>query len=184
MKEKDRIRKLIKEKRNCLSITERDIKDKNIFNRVVNSEIYKNSEVIFIYVSFNGEVDTLKIIEYSLNHNKIVCVPRVICNTKSMEAVKISSTYELAKGLYGILEPKKICKAIDKKDIDLVLIPGIAFDKKGNRLGYGGGFYDKFLEKKDLNFKFSTIGLAYEFQVVENIPCEKHDISVDGIITD
>nr|WP_269205477.1 5-formyltetrahydrofolate cyclo-ligase [Clostridium botulinum] len=182
VKDKDRIRKIIKNKRSSLNKIDKEIKDENIFNKVIESKIYKKSKAIFIYVSFNGEVDTHRIIKYSLNNGKIVCVPKVISNSKYMNAVKINSFDELIKGTYGILEPKDSCELVDKKDIDLVLVPGMAFDKEGRRIGYGGGFYDVFLRK--IEDKAPKVALAYRFQILDSIPYEEHDISVDRIISD
>ncbi|KEI04344.1 5-formyltetrahydrofolate cyclo-ligase [Clostridium botulinum] len=182
VKEKDRIRKVIKNKRNSLNKIDKAIKDEDIFNKVIESQIYKKSKVIFIYVSFNGEVDTHRIIKYSLNNGKVICVPKVIPKSKYMNAVKINSFDELIKGAYGILEPKNSCELVDENDIDLVFMPGMAFDKSGRRIGYGGGFYDVFLEK--INNKVPKIALAYRFQILNSIPCEEHDINVDRIISD
>lgn len=182
MNQKDNIRSLIKEKRNALTEEEKRVKDEKIFTKIINSDYYKNSNVIFVYVSFKGEVDTHKLIKYSLNIGKTICVPKVISKKEGMEAIIINSFDELNPGKYNILEPKDSCKKIDTNRIELILMPGVAFDKNGGRIGYGGGFYDRFLNKIDS--KIPKIALAYDFQILKSIPCEEHDIKVDGIITD
>ncbi|KEH97840.1 5-formyltetrahydrofolate cyclo-ligase [Clostridium massiliodielmoense] len=182
MNQKDKIRRIIKEGRNTLTEESKKIKDDKIFNKIINSEYYKKSNVIFLYVSFQGEVDTHKLIKHSLNIGKVICVPKVISKKEGMEAIKINSFNELKNGKYDILEPKDICNKIYINDIELILMPGVAFDENGGRIGYGGGFYDRFLNKIDS--RIPKIALAYDFQVFENIPCEEHDIKVDGIITD
>lgn len=182
MNPKDKIRRIIKEKRNALTEESKKIKDDKIFTKIINNEYYKKSNVIFFYVSFQGEVDTHELIKYSLNIGKTICVPKVISKKEGMEAIKINFFNELKNGKYDILEPKDSCNKIYTNDIELILMPGVAFDKNGGRIGYGGGFYDRFLNKIDS--RIPKIALAYDFQVFENIPCEEHDIKVDGIITD
>ena len=101
-------------------------------------------------------------------------------NTKTLEICQIKNISQLQKSHKKILEPHKDCQKIAPEKIDLIIVPGIAFDKQKNRIGYGDGFYDRLLKKT----KCPTIALAYEFQIVHNIPGEKHDVKVDQIITE
>ncbi len=182
MESKKSIRKLVKEKKDILSRTERQNLDSIIFNKVINSEDYKNSDTIFIFVSYNNEVDTHKIIKQALKDEKVLCVPRIISKEEGMDIVQIKTFEDLKQGSYGILEPKDSKLKVEEKSIDLSYLPGLAFDIKGGRVGYGGGFYDRFLVKVREDSK--KIGLAYKFQVFSEVPMDKHDVFIDGIITD
>lgn len=180
MKEKNKIRSLVKEKRNSLDERLKKTMDNIIFEKIISSEFYKSSKCIFVYVSFEGEVDTHRFIKYALNDNKRICVPKVKSKEEGIVAVEINSFHELKEGAYNILEPENFNKKIDERDIDLILMPGVAFDKNGGRIGYGGSFYDRFLKNPDI--KALKIALAYDFQIFDKVPMEEHDIKVDGII--
>lgn len=179
---KKEIRKVMTEKRKkCLNENKAKY-DKNIYDNFVNSDWYKKAETLFIYVSYNNEVDTHKLIKKFLNDGKIVCVPKVLSKDEGMAAIKIDSFDELRPGAYGILEPYNFDKKVNENDIDVVLLPGLAFDKNGGRLGYGGGFYDRFLRKTRDDAK--KIGLSYDFQIIEEVPREDFDEKVCSIVTD
>lgn len=155
--------------------------DATILHKILKSEFYKNAEVIFTYVSFQGEVDTIKIIETALSEGKTLCVPKVISKKEGMEAYKITSLADLERSSYGILEPKDESQLISPLDIDLLIMPGVAFDKNNGRIGYGGGFYDRYLKRIDPGAH--KIALAYDFQIFDEIPMDEFDERVDFIIT-
>lgn len=179
--EKKRIREEIIQKRNYLSSKIKKEYDELIFKKLIESDIYNNSKKIFTYVSFASEIDTIKFIKYALNDNKEVYVPKTDKTKKEMVAIRINSLENMDVDNWGILEPKSVDKNKIGKNFDLILIPGLAFDRKGNRIGYGGGYYDKYLSQiKEENNK---IVLAYDFQVVDSIKNEVHDIKVNYIIT-
>lgn len=178
---KNDIRKKMLDIRNSVDEYEKQIMDNKIFANVINSNEYKNSDNIFLFVSYNSEVDTHKIINYSLKHGKRIFLPKVISRKAGMEIIEIKSFSDLEKSKYGILEPSGENYA-SPEDIDVVFAPGLAFDKKGGRLGYGAGFYDRYLTL--LKKSTSKIGLCYSVQVIENVPMEEYDIKMNGIITD
>lgn len=181
LKNKKDIRRFVLEKRDKL---EPDIKvelDKKIFSELINSEAYKNASVIFVFVSFKSEVDTHEIIKQALKDSKTICVPRINAKEREMEIFKINSLEELKEGYYGILEPGEDCPAVNGNNIDIVLMPGAAFDRQGGRIGYGGGFYDRFLSR--MNKKVDKIALAYDFQILDRVPMDEFDVRVDGIVT-
>ena len=124
--------------------------DESIFNKLINLEVFKNSAVLFIYVSRKMEVDTRKIINYAFDLGKTVCVPKCFDNSK-MQVYEIKSFDDLKMGSFSILEPKSHCKEMDKNDIDLAVIPCVTCDVDNNRLGYGKGYYDRYLEKSEGN---------------------------------
>jgi 5-formyltetrahydrofolate cyclo-ligase len=178
---KKELRQIIYKKRNELNDDIKSNWDSSILEKLLENKFYKNSKVIFTYVSFGGEVDTLKFIERALTDGKTICVPKVISKKEGMEAYKINSLNDLEKGFYGILEPKGNAELIDPSEIDMIIMPGVAFDKTNGRIGYGGGFYDRFLRR--VSPDTGKIALSYAFQIFDSIPTEEFDEKVDFIIT-
>ncbi|MBK1812441.1 5-formyltetrahydrofolate cyclo-ligase [Clostridium sp. YIM B02505] len=175
-------RELIKQKRSTLDIIMKEEFDRNIRSMLLQTEEYKSCIDLFIYISIGGEVDTHEIINKSLELGKKVFVPKVNKNTKEMNAVQINSIKDLVEvPPFNILEPKEISKVVPEDSIDLIIMPGLAFSKSGDRLGYGGGYYDKFLKH---NRKAPRIALAYEFQIFDSIPIEVYDEKVTHIISE
>lgn len=178
---KKELRKQMKELRGKLGADEKRKLDECVFDNFINNPVYARADSIFAFVSFGDEVDTHKIIEHALEHGKRVCVPKVISKESGMIAVELESFQDLAPGAYGILEPVNAANAVEENSIDLAIVPGLAFDFAGGRLGYGGGYYDRFLSKlKDNAFK---VGLCFDFQIIENVPTSKFDVALDGIIS-
>lgn len=178
---KKQIRKDIIKLRDEFDISEKIIADEIILKKLLLREEYIKCKNIFIYIGFGSEIDTRKYIERFWQDNKTVVVPRTNIEKKEMDVVKIDNFDNLIKDKYGILEPDISEKAFDKDDIDLIIMPGVAFDRDGGRVGYGGGYYDKFLETLSSNVK--KIALCYDFQIVKKIPLSSYDIKVDKIIT-
>ncbi|HHD2752015.1 TPA: 5-formyltetrahydrofolate cyclo-ligase [Clostridium perfringens] len=182
--DKGELRKEIKLKRENLDKNIKLRADEKIRKSLFESEIYKNSKVVFIYVNMDSEINTIDIIKELLTSDKIVAVPKVIpvsLKERQMKALKINSMLQLNEsGAFGILEPSVECEDISE-DVDLIIIPGLAFDINGNRLGYGGGFYDRFLRKYP-NSK--RVALCYDFQIFDEIPHEFFDEKVDLIISE
>lgn len=177
---KKETRKNIIKKRDELDIIAKGAMDNEIIEKFMMSETYKNARGIFIYIGFGSEINTKIIIKDALNSGKEVYVPKVI--KKDMVFIKIDSLENLVTSSYGILEPIGDKSDFDVNKLDLIVMPGVAFDREGNRLGYGGGYYDKFLEQNQIECK--KIALSYDFQVLEKLEVEEHDIKVDLIITE
>ena len=120
----------------------------------------------------------------SLSDRKVTVLPRVDKKNETLMLYEIRNWSELSPGSWGILEPDEMeGRAISVDDIDIVIAPGVAFDESCNRLGYGKGYYDKLLSRKKGLIPF-VIGLAYEEQIVNALPCNPHDIKMDIVITD
>ena len=148
-----------------------------IRRRLLASDAYRRCETLFCYVSFRNEVDTHCIIEQALADGKKVAVPRV--EGSDMHFYSIASLAELRKSSYGILEPGEGARRAVPENGDLMLVPAAAFDTCGYRIGYGGGYYDKYLDGyPDLH----TIGLAYDFQMLDRLPIDDYDRSVTEVI--
>ncbi|MBI4447383.1 5-formyltetrahydrofolate cyclo-ligase [Candidatus Woesearchaeota archaeon] len=178
MVSKKQLRKKMLKKRNDLTLGEVEEKSRRIKKNLFTLEEFASAGKVAFYASFNNEVATYEMINDSLP-NKKVALPKVEPARKALEMHYITSLDNLKNGVYGISEPIKGNKA-NLEEIDVIIVPGIAFDLDCNRLGYGKGYYDKLLQ----NFKGVKIGLAYEFQLVEKIPTKKFDIPLDFIITD
>lgn len=180
---KKRMRENTLNTRNSMAAEEIADKSRIIFQRLINFWPYKESENIFSYLSFGSEVATKDIIDYSIAKEKKVSIPLCIKETKEMVACSFSTWQDLSKGTYGILEPnKQSLRIIDRTTIDLILVPGVAFDKIGNRIGYGAGYYDRFLNRTNKNT--CTIALAFSLQMVPKISRGIFDVPLDYIITE
>lgn len=155
--------------------------EKKVFTRLLESDIFKNASHVMIYVDFQNEIRTKKIIEYLLDVKKDVVVPLISKDKSKIIPVKIGSPEELSLGHFGIHEPKNESNIFSKDLLDLIIVPGVVFDKAGNRIGFGKGYYDGFLSS--LKGKVPFIALAYDFQVLESIPSGSHDVKMDYILT-
>ena len=140
------------------------------------SEIFKNAETVMVYLSFKNEVNTRKIIEKAISEKKKVLVP--VTSGDDMFLSVLDDLTSLKKGNFGIEEPSVIKKW--SGEIDICIIPGLGFDKAGGRIGFGKGYYDKFLSKNPCK----KIGIAYSEQIKENVFSEPHDIPMDIIVTE
>lgn len=179
--EKKDLREKILIKRNLLKPFQIKEKSKKIKNTLFTFFIYQKSKVILFYVSFGSEVETKEMIKESFLNKKRIVVPVIL--EQNLVLSEIYSFDELKKGTYGILEPdRKFLRIISPQEIDLFVVPGIVFDFKGYRIGYGKGYFDRLLPQKRQNAQ--VIGLAFYLQLVNNILHEKHDIPVDKIITE
>lgn len=180
--DKKLLRKSMIEKRDAVDILYRESSDIRIKNVLLKEDYYKISKNIFIYLGFGSEINTSIYIKEFLKDGKKIYVPRIKKGSRIMEAVEISDLEDLKENNYGILEPSDEEQAVNREVLDLIILPGVAFDEKGGRLGYGGGYYDIFLQ--DFSIDVTRVALAYEFQIVNSIPLEEHDIKANYIITE
>ncbi|WP_310605438.1 5-formyltetrahydrofolate cyclo-ligase [Anaerosporobacter sp.] len=185
MESKAQIRKQIKELKKNLSKEEIQIRSNQIAERFFSQPFYKQAENIYLYVSYNQEVNTLGMIPRILEDKKRVAVPKIIDGT--MDFYEITSLNQLSEGEFGILEPVT-CEPVSESEVwnsssNLMIVPGLAFDKDGGRIGYGGGYYDCYIHKNSERIGLK-IAFAYDFQVLEHIEIESFDEKIDGIITD
>ena len=176
--DKANIRKQIIAKRDGIDLGLSTKLSDEIKNKVINTSIYKKAKSIFIFIGFGSEVNTIGIIKDALREGKEVYVPKI--ENRVMKVIRIKSLDTLKPGVFGILEP------MDGKELkgncDLIFMPGVAFTKNGCRLGYGGGYYDKYLA--EYNTETLKIALAYSMQIVDFVPTESYDKKVDYIVTE
>ncbi|MBI4698614.1 MAG: 5-formyltetrahydrofolate cyclo-ligase [Nitrospirae bacterium] len=184
------IRAVLLKKRDNIKAVEKSNKEKAISKTLFALTEFRKAGTILFYASFRSEVTTMQIIKEALDMNKKIALPVVENEKKELRLYRINDLSELESGYMGILEPSvRINRKITLRDIDLVIIPGAGFDEKGNRLGYGHGFYDKLLSKKSLRTSnsmkhYTTVALAFEEQMIPKVPEDVHDVRVDKIITE
>ena len=181
---KDKLRKDFLYKRDQLSKEEILKKSKKITSLLTKLPEFKKAKTIMVFVSFKSEVFTHELIKECLKKGKRVAVPITNFKDKTMEASELKDfDNELVRtglGLYSL--KKEFLRVIPKSELDLVLVPGAVFDEKGNRLGMGLGYYDRFLQ--EVNERIPLIALLFELQLVKELPCEAHDIPVHKIVTE
>lgn len=171
---KEFLRKKYKEKRD--NIKNKVTKDNLIYQKVINNKDILFSKTLLIYISINSEVDTIKIINYFLN-TKNIAVPKIIDN--NMYFCYITNLNDLTPGKYNIPEPTNE-NIVTDFDNSICIVPGICYDKENYRIGYGKGYFDRFLSKN----KIKTIGLCYKECMIEKIDNDKYDYKIDEVITD
>lgn len=146
-----------------------------IYDKLIETDLYQNAKTIFVYVSMEKEINTEKIIRKAIEDSKEIYVPFI--EGKSMKAKRLEKYEDLVEGKFQI---KTTSSKISIDNPDLTLVPGLTFDKNKNRIGYGGGYYDKFLGKTET----TSLGLfASPFESIE-IPTEEYDIALDYILTE
>lgn len=179
---KYQIRQEILRIRNSLSETEIVSNSNIISNKVISTKEFKKAQSIGTYYPIRSEVKTFEIIKYSLATKKTIGLPRIIDSNRIAFFKIMENSFEdikLTKGKYGILE-NLISDSI-LEEMDLLIIPGIAFDLQGNRIGYGKGYYDRFLSTRKVSY---IMGLAFENQIIKKIPTTENDIPVDVLVTE
>lgn len=188
---KNSIRNEVLTARDGLNPMIREMLSNTIYDNIINLDIFTNSKIVFLYSAFRNEVDTIELIEYCLRTGKKVALP---CSYMSggmpkMDFYYINSRTDLVSGYQGILEPDRrkqnVKKALDMPDC--IIVPGVAFDYKMNRVGYGAGFYDTYLIENDYanySMKPYLIGLCYDFQTGYDINPDPNDVRMNLIVTE
>lgn len=174
--DKKELRRQIREQKRAMTQEEISCASARLAEQFFQTEQYAKASVIYGYLPYNQEVDTLPILRRALRDGKRVAVPKVYGDT--MNFIYLDDLSQVAPSSMGIPEPVADAP-IARDETALVLMPGLAFDQKGNRMGYGGGYYDKFLAQEP---NHPTVALCYDFQMVDVIPTDTYDIPVDLVI--
>jgi 5-formyltetrahydrofolate cyclo-ligase len=175
---KTSLRKQAAQARDGLSQDERRTKSREIENRLFGLPELAASSTIMFFASFRSEVETVPMIRRALAEGKRVVLPKVKGRDLALFEIR-DFDRDVSAGAWGILEPhENEPAALDA--VDLMVLPGLAFDERGNRLGYGAGFYDKLL----VSFTKTTVALAFEAQIVPEVPAARHDVPVKKIVTE
>ena len=148
-----------------------------IKERILSMPLYQERRPLFIYVDFNREVGTRSLIECALSQGRLVAVPKI--KKSSMVFIRLDSLHQLGKGYFGIMEPRG-GEEVEDEDA-LMVMPGVAFDRSLHRIGYGGGYYDRYLAGRP---RIKKLALGFDFQVFPEIPSEETDICLDYLVTE
>jgi 5-formyltetrahydrofolate cyclo-ligase len=179
---KNSIRKDIQDNRDSLDKRSRQEKSVLIAGRLMGLDKYRDSSNVLAYYPFRSEIDTRMIIKDALGCGKEVALPRVGKEGLDLYYIKDLSK-DLEPGSYDIMEPiPSRCRPAEPHKMDMVIVPGVGFDRKHNRLGYGGGFYDRLLA--GIPRSVPRIALAFDLQVLDEIPVSGHDLKIDILITE
>lgn len=176
---KSETRKSLIKHRDGMSRNEVENYSRKIFDFIINWDCFRTSNYIMLYHSFRNEVDTIDLIKYCLENSKTVILPKSIKEGFKLIPCRVNSLSELKKSNFGIYEPSGE-NVVDRELIDMVIVPGVAYDREGYRLGYGAGFYDRFLE----NYNGTKAGICYDFQLIDNVYKDEHDVRMDYLITE
>ena len=177
--EKNRLRRDLLEKRRNLPQSLRREKSALILKVLLSEKVFSDASGVALYFPVNGEVDTREIFKKCVDLEKKVFFPKTLGS--DLVFLRTRNIEELTPGAFAIPEPPAEAERACGDELDLVLVPGVAFDFSGNRIGYGKGFYDRFLKDIPRQIRF---GLAYRFQVLESVPSDETDVKTGRIITE
>ena len=145
-------------------------------------DIYRQAQTILFFASFAEEVNTFPMMERALAEGKHVALPTINKSNRTFKAHQLTSLEDLEEGPYGIQQIKSsAARDLGPEDLDLVVVPALAVDRRGNRLGRGGGYYDRFLE--NLPKDIPTVGLVFDFQLLDTLPTDAHDVALKHVLT-
>lgn len=178
MTDKTQIRKLVKERRS--ERTDQQIQEMShvIAQKIIAMPAFEKAACVYAYIDYNHEVMTDEIIEAAWAAGKRVAVPKVV--GKDLIWYYITTSADVESGYMGIREPRTDLPLANETDAFFIM-PGVAFDKDCHRVGYGGGFYDRYLEKNNTHYK---VALAFSFQIFDSVPFEAHDILPDAVVSE
>ena len=177
--EKKALRTFIRKKERTLDPAYKAESSAAICRHLIDYPAYRDAKVVMALVGTEHEIDTTALLLDAIAQGKTLCVPR--CKEEHlMDLCVISSMDDLEPGAYGILEPKKNCPTVTAEQIDFAVIPCLSFDRKGGRLGQGGGYYDRFLSA----LRCESVLICREQLTVEHVPCEVHDLKCTRLATE
>lgn len=178
---KKQIRESVITKLKNLSNKQKEEMEQKLHQHLFNTELWMSAKHIGVTISQGFEWNTRPIIEKAWQQGKVACVPKCSPTDKTLQFYELNSYDQLETVYYNLLEPKaEETNKINKQNIDLLLVPGVVFNKEGFRIGFGGGFYDRFLS----DYPNETISLISSLQLVDDLPIEAHDIAVKHLITE
>lgn len=175
---KAELRTLMRAERRALPDAAQDEAARAVFAQIRTFEPYRRARTVMAYMACRGELSLEAVIRDALQSGKTLLLPR--CESPGvMTARRIHDMDDLVPGAYGLPEPEEDCGIVQPQDIDLILVPGVAFDRMGHRLGQGGGYYDRLLRES----RALRVGVCHDFALLDSVPYEAHDVNMDMIIT-
>jgi 5-formyltetrahydrofolate cyclo-ligase len=179
---KAQIRKRILGARNAMARDEIEAGSRAIIQRLIDQDEIRRASTLMVYLAFGSEVVTDDLMLWGWREGKTIVVPRCQPESREMTACRIDGFDELESGHYGIREPKAgLIRQVPREEIGVVVVPAVAFDRRGYRVGYGGGYYDRFFPGAR---QAAWIGAAFTRQIVAAVPADPHDVTVDMIVTE
>jgi len=178
MTDKQNLRMRLREQRRRLSAEEQAAASEGVYRALLAFEPFLKAESVMAYIACRGELSLEPVISCVLASGRTLLLPR--CEAPGvMTARRVRRMGELVPGAYGLMEPAADSEIVPPEDIDLILVPGAAFDLRGGRIGQGGGYYDRFLEKTDA----LRVGVCHGFALLDAVPAEAHDARMDFVLT-
>lgn len=178
---KKALREEMRKRRAALTEADRELKSREILRRLVSLNEYKSANLVLSYVSLPYEVDTFALLDCAVRDGKKVAVPRCVNGKPHINFYYISSLEDLSEGSFGILEPEPNPEKLCRSRTGLCVLPGLSFDRRGTRLGYGKGYYDRFLQ----NFKGTMVGICFSEVLSKSpIPRGRFDVPAEIIVTE
>lgn len=181
--DKKQLRTHIMEARKAMSAAERSMRSERACKHLLTSEKMGSAKTIMAFHPFGEELDILPFVEEARKRGQEIWLPLTISSDRRLIPYRYTGPHMLKQGVYGIWEPDPAkAEQGDLSTLDTVLVPGVAFDRNGGRMGYGGGYYDRFLAA--LGTKPYLLGVGFSMQVVDHVPLEPHDIPLDALVTE
>lgn len=162
------------------SLEDRDRKARIIAELAFDLPAFRKAHAVMLYVALDEEVNTRLILNTAFREKKHVLLPVLLEKTNEMISAELITPEGMHPGKYAIMEPEGWSSPFPMRDLDMVFVPGLAFDRKNHRLGRGKGYYDRFLAK--LSSRVATVGLAYDIQLVDELPVDVHDVKLDLVL--
>lgn len=175
---KAEIRRQMRSMRRALSGEEQKRAADGVYTQIMRMESYRSARTVMAYAAVRGELSLERVMEDIRASGRRLALPR--CGEGGeMDACLVTERRQLRQGAYGIWEPDESCPVVPPEEIDLMLIPGTAFDRAGGRIGQGGGYYDRYI----IQTRAVRVGICHGFALVNHIPTEKHDVRMDAVVT-
>lgn len=181
-KEKEQLRRIMRAKRSLISGAERERLSHMACKRLLATPLWKDANAVALFVSLSEEISSRELLEQAFLDGKQLYLPKISPVEKGfMDFYECASLSDLKKRKFGLLEPDASGKALSR--VDLMIVPGLAFDRSGNRLGYGGGYYDRYLSLKP-QLHGCCLGFGYAFQILDSVPGEEYDYKMSLLCTE
>jgi len=184
VEEKRALRRAMSDRRSALTTEEREERSRRAARRLAELPELAGARAVAGFLAIRAEIDPAEALAEVGRRGGTVVYPRVTAGQPRLRFHWVAGPDDLRPGAYGILEPQEACPEVPPQDLDVILLPGLAFDAAGHRLGYGGGYYDEVGGLVRREGRALLLGVGYDFQVVDRCPAGEDDVTIDGVVTD